>query len=218
MPRPTWPPRYVNAPIALLRDEHVSHAAYRFYCKLRALAWGEPTLRMELSKLYAEAELGQSQVYEYARLLRDRGGLLFRCADGVFECSFPDLLQIPAEAEKPTLSLLEPKTKNTVGGARSGKTGTPESPTPAAVSVFRSIARRYPDKAVWPQITAAVGESPDSLDRWGRTIEGWIAAGFYKLNVGGMLDWYAQGRTSKAGPVAAARPAASGNGRLPDGV
>lgn len=217
MARPVWPPRYVNVPVTLLRDEQVPPAAFRFYCKLRALAWGEPTLHMELKRLFVETGLGQSQVYEYARTLRDRSGLLFRCADGVFECSFPDLEQIPEIPELPTLSLSKSKGKNTERGARSGKAGIEKSPIPAAIQAFRSIANRYPDKAVWPKIAAVVGEKPDDLERWQRTITGWIAAGHYKLNVGGMLDWYGQGRTSKAGPVVAVKPATNG-GRMPDGV
>lgn len=213
MPRATWPPRYVNSPIGILRDEQVSNAAYRFYNKLRALAWGEASLSIEMSKLFSETGLGQSQVYEYARLLRDRGGLLFRCADGVFECSFPDVVSLPDIPEMPTLSLSKTKNKNPAERGRSGKTG---SATPPAIAVFRSIAQRFPDKAVWVKIVAAVGEKPADLERWQRTIEGWIAAGHYKLNVAGMLDWFAQGRTSKVAPD---RPDQNSSPfRLPEGV
>lgn len=267
MSRPTWPPRYVNVSIALLRNDNVTNAAYRFYCKLQALAWGEPQLHIEEEALYRETGLRQSQVYEYARLLRAHAGLLFRRAGSAFEFSFPELApdplapdfvpakaesqtQIPEKAEcengnsgKPgidrtqntrekrpipenpellTPSLSRAKSKNTGGGGDSGKPGKPKKvPTPAAVAAFRGIANRFPDKAVWPQITAAVGEKPDDLDRWKRTVEGWIAAGHYKLNVGGMLDWYRQGRTSKGAPASVTKNSPPANGRgpmLPEGL
>lgn len=219
MSRPIWPPRYVNIPIPALRESELPNAAFRFYCKLRALAWGEATLTIAFDKLMKETGLSKSRVYEYAGLCRDRLGLPFHCAAGSFECSFPDLPDIPEKQELPTLSLSKPKSKNTAGEGRSQKTGMEKLPVPAAVQAFRSIANRYPDKAVWPQISAAVGDDPASLDRWQKTIQGWIAAGFYKLNVGGMLDWYGQGRTSKAGPLAPTK--SNGNGRgpvLPEGL
>lgn len=101
MPRPQWPPVYANVPIAALLDEHIPHGAFRFYAKLRALSWGEPTLSIPLAELMRLTDLSQTRVYEYARLLRDRNGLLFHCAQSVFECSFPDMREIPEKREMP---------------------------------------------------------------------------------------------------------------------
>ena len=58
------------------------------YAKLRALAWGEPTFKMELEALLRETGLTRTRLFEYARLLRLSNALLWHCADSVFECSF----------------------------------------------------------------------------------------------------------------------------------
>jgi hypothetical protein len=64
-----------------------------------------------------------------------------------------------------------------------------------AVEAFRAVCNRYPDRAVWPLIEKTVGAEPANLERWQATARGWIAAGYSKVNVAGMLDWYRQGRT-----------------------
>lgn len=210
MARPTWPPRYVNVPIPALRENDLPHGAFRFYCKLRALAWGEATLVIPFEKLLRETGLSQSRVYEYARLCRDHIGLPFHCAAGVFECSFPDLPDIPEKQESPSPSLPKSSSNKSKGERRSRKAGIDESAAPPAVGVFRSVVERFPNKATWPQIASAVGETPAGLERWRITIQGWILAGHFELNVGGMLDWYSRGQTSKGGP--ATPPKSNGNG------
>jgi hypothetical protein len=86
-----WPPRYVNVPVEIIRDSEITLAAFRFYCKLRALAWQKRTVRMAITELMEETGLSRTRLYEYARALRDRSALLWQCADDVFEYSFNPL-------------------------------------------------------------------------------------------------------------------------------
>jgi hypothetical protein len=87
-PRPDWPPRYANVPVDVIKDDTIPPAAFRLYCKLRALAWGENTLAVDFDKLMELSGLSRTRLYEYARLLRDRTPLRWRVRGSVFECSF----------------------------------------------------------------------------------------------------------------------------------
>lgn len=204
MPRPVWPPKYANVEMAVLLDDHLPHGAFRFYAKLRALSWGEQTFSIQFARLMELTGLSQTRVYEYARLLRDRNGLLFRCAQGVFECSFPEAAPIPGMRELPSLPVLDgstpikPDTKPESNGSRIA--GKRETAKPPAVEAYHAVSHRNPDKAVWPMIVSKVGESPEAIERWKLTIQGWIAAGHNKVNVKGMLDWYGRGQTEKPAP------------------
>ncbi len=66
----------------------------------------------------------------------------------------------------------------------------PEPPHHPAIDVYRSKARRFPDRAQWPAITEAVKTDEASLQFWGTVVEAYILCGWYKGNISGMLDWY----------------------------
>lgn len=66
-------------------------------------------------------------------------------------------------------------------------------PTPEAVNVYRSVARTWPDKATWGQIANTVGDDAARLKFWSEVVSGYIALGWYKRNVAGMLDWFSRG-------------------------
>lgn len=198
MPRDVWPPKYVNEPIGALLDKGVSNGAYRFLGKLRALAWGEPTLRLGLDRLMELTGLGQSQVYEYARLLRDRNWLLFSCAQSVFECSFTDA-PIPENPEKPTLSISSKQVRTTEEGANSGKPGKRNAvEKPKAVEKYREAAKSWPSKAQWPAIEQAVGTDPARLELWGKVVAGYVLKGWNPRNVAGMLEFFGRGEVPGA--------------------
>lgn len=104
--------------------------------------------------------------------------------------------------DKPSLSVLPTEKLKEREGAvqKSGRKAQPKEPRPAAIDAFRAVSKRFPDEATWPNIVQIVGSESRNLDRWQETIRGWIAAGYRKENVAGILDWFKQGRTSKAVP------------------
>ena len=103
MPRPVWPPEYANVSIDALLDDDVPHGAFRFYAKLRALSWGEPTLSINFERLMDLARVSATRAYEYARILRDHHKLLsYAVRNNVFECSFASAAQIPGNREMPS--------------------------------------------------------------------------------------------------------------------
>jgi hypothetical protein len=59
-----------------------------------------------------------------------------------------------------------------------------------AVKVYRSTAKRYPDESLWDGIARVVGEDQTNLDFWREVVVNYIACGWNKLNVKGMLQWY----------------------------
>lgn len=216
-----WPPKYVNTPMALLLDDEVPNGAFRFGCKLYALAWGEPTLSIPIDQLMHHTGLRQSQVYEYARTLRDHHKLLsYDVRNGAFECSFPEMSEIPENPEMP-IKYLNPLVKNTVVKANSGKTGISgkvgKVVKPAAVEAFRSAAKCWPAKAQWPAIDSAVGADPARLELWGKVVAGYILKGWNPRNVAGMLEFFNRGEVPGANGHAPASKPTPGF-RLPDGV
>ena len=62
--------------------------------------------------------------------------------------------------------------------------------TPEAVKVYRSVARRYPDKSTWLEIGGTVGGEPSDLEFWRDVVAAYIRCGWNKLNVDGMLKFY----------------------------
>lgn len=72
---------------------------------------------------------------------------------------------------------------------------------PASIKVYQSIARRLPDKVLWPDIAAKVGDAPEDLERWGNTVKAYISCGWNKLNLSGMLNFFEQGRIPTTQPV-----------------
>jgi hypothetical protein len=77
-----------------------------------------------------------------------------------------------------------------------------------AVQTYREIARLWPEIAVRPDIVVAVGEDEDDVAFWSEVVKAWIATGWSKRNVAGMLDCY--GRRELPGTRA-------GNGRAGPG-
>lgn len=100
MPRPQWPPDYVNGSIHVLLDDSVPDGAYRLYQKLCALAWGEPTLSISFDRLMELTALSRTRIYEYARILRLRRGLLsYVVRNNAFECSFFPTVKNPGKRD-----------------------------------------------------------------------------------------------------------------------
>jgi len=63
---------------------------------------------------------------------------------------------------------------------------------PPAITAYREIARRFPDKATWEDISRAVGEADADLAFWREVIHGYIACGWNKTNIKSMLEFYAR--------------------------
>lgn len=59
-----------------------------------------------------------------------------------------------------------------------------------AIDVYRSKARRFPDKTAWPFIENAIKTDQASLEFWGKVVEAYILCGWNKTNVSGMLEWF----------------------------
>lgn len=111
MPRPIWPPEYVNGSVNVLLDSGIPDGAYRLYQKLRALSWGEDTLSINFVRLLELTELTRTRVYEYARILRFHRGLLSYAVRGnAFECSFIPAGSNPEIRDNPSLLVLDKKT------------------------------------------------------------------------------------------------------------
>jgi len=62
--------------------------------------------------------------------------------------------------------------------------------TPPAIQVMRENSNRFPTKAVWNDITEAIGDKPEDLEFWGKVVKGWILRGYNPINVAGMLECY----------------------------
>ncbi len=89
----------------------------------------------------------------------------------------------------------------------------PKEPTPLAVARYRTIARMYPDKAIWPEINSVIGEDETNLAFWEKVMKAWIACGWSKRNVKGMMEWYVRRElptTSKKGANNGANRASGG--------
>ncbi len=61
---------------------------------------------------------------------------------------------------------------------------------PPAVSAFRDIMHRYPNKSLYAEIDQVIGQSPESLEFWSKVLKGWLLAGFNPMNLGGQLDCF----------------------------
>lgn len=205
MPRPLWPPRYVNSPLAVLLNDEISNAAYRFYNKLRALAWGDASLAMPMSKLVDAVKLNRSQVYEYARSLRDHRGLLsYAVRNDVFECSFADPVQNPENPDLLTLSFSSSQNNEEIpprARRKSGKSGFPEKAGKSskadprtqhgAIQACRAVVGRYPPKEIYDDLITALGAAPD-LERLKNCRKEWVKR--YNPNAWTWaLEWYGGG-------------------------
>lgn len=191
-----WPPRYVNVPVRMVKNDLVTDGAFKFYCKLLALAKGRKSLTIGLADLLALTSLSRTRVYEYARLLRLCNALLWRCSDKAFECSFTEDSQ-PSEQqsrisgnpknrdgssfkESINESINDPK-KNAV--PQSGISGFPKNGEwhPPQLVVYERNGGRFPTgihyatkklkKAIAiDYIIANVANTPSSLELWGRVV------------------------------------------------
>jgi hypothetical protein len=70
----------------------------------------------------------------------------------------------------------------------------PEEPRPAAIDVYRLVANRFPDRAIWEGIGKTVSDSTADLERWEKVIRAWIAMGWNKTNVKGMLQYFVENK------------------------
>ena len=66
----------------------------------------------------------------------------------------------------------------------------PGASPPPAVTAYREVARRFPDKELWSDIAGAVGESETDLVLWREVVHGYVASGWNKLNIKAMLDYF----------------------------
>lgn len=63
-------------------------------------------------------------------------------------------------------------------------------PIPPAVLRYREMAHRFPNKSLYGDIAAVIGEGPEDLNRWGALVKSWIAKGYNPSNIQGMLEAY----------------------------
>lgn len=134
MSRPLWPPEYVNSSVNVLLDNDVPDAAYRFYNKLRALSWGEDTFSINFERLMELTGLSRTRIYEYARILRLRRGLLsYVVRSNAFECSFapsganPGKRDLPSPLALTPIPSSKPVRKEQPKPVASRKTGIPKN-------------------------------------------------------------------------------------------
>jgi hypothetical protein len=90
----------------------------------------------------------------------------------------------PAPTETRIGSLPEPQPQKPTRRTRQA------DPPPPAVQIYREVARRYPDKSLFEAIDRAVGRDPSALDHWRNIVTHWIACGWSKINLDGMLDYF----------------------------
>ena len=61
---------------------------------------------------------------------------------------------------------------------------------PPAVTAYREVARRFPDRELWSDVAGTVGESETDLTLWREVVHGYIACGWNKLNIKAMLEFF----------------------------
>lgn len=233
MPRPLLPPRGISAPTQLLYDKALPPVVRDTWLRLRGLAWGrEETPALSMDQISELLGMSRSTLYGHMLLLRDRAALQWRAAGSktlivsfagcVYDLS--ENLDKPSPSGMPLDSTIPNQEKTVVGSLeggrpvqKSGRSKAPKGPVPPAVAAFHAVSKRFPDEAVWPQIVQIVGQESEKLDQWSETVRGWIAAGYRKENIEGLLDWFKQGRTSKGGPNPSHAPNGAGAAPEPKG-
>lgn len=77
----------------------------------------------------------------------------------------------------------------------------PKKPISPAVLIHQQVTEYYQITSHWrEQITLAVGDTPDSLEKWKETLIAWTGRSFFGGNVQGQLAWFKEGvpkRTNK---------------------
>lgn len=112
-----------------------------------------------------------------------------------------ELIRLPQVAEvehrktrkSRTTQLAEvlPETTTKTTNQRKKKEGA--SAVPPAVSTYREIARRYPNKTLYEDIATAIGDSSESLEKWTAHIKDWISRGWNPTNIKGLLETFEKG-------------------------
>jgi len=69
-----------------------------------------------------------------------------------------------------------------------------KDPPPQAVARYRAATHLFPEKSLWDGIVQVIGDEPKDLDRWQKVCTAWVAMGWNKRNVKGMLQHYAENR------------------------
>lgn len=72
-----------------------------------------------------------------------------------------------------------------------------KTPPPPGVVVYRRVAKRFPNKAIWAEIDRIVGSEFSPLLKWGHTIRKWLGYGWNPTNINGMLDVFQNGWMKK---------------------
>lgn len=231
MPNDPWPKYYVNISVQVLRDDSLPPAAFKFYCQLRALAKGAPSLTMLLDDLYPVAGLSRTRVYEYARTLRVHGALLWRSADNSFECSFPLESRNPGLRDSPLIgsSINSSVIKETPIKAESRNPGKRDDAlllnTIFLGGVLESqLLRCYQSRNQKPPSRFKTVQQKDAFEKVARAlnndfeslIETAIARDRYSLSA--LLAFLEACVKNRKTPIAAAASKAAPGFRLPDGV
>lgn len=114
----------------------------------------------------------------------------------------PDALApaVPPSPDGPALTNPKPK-----------KTTPPRTP---AIRVYWKATGKTPREALAARIEATVpADDEAALELWGQVIVEWMARGYNRENISGMLDWYREG-----GPPPKKPPAANGLARAPSPI
>ncbi len=79
-------------------------------------------------------------------------------------------------------------------GGQKGPDPPPKAARPPSADVYHEVARLWPDRATWPALQPVV-----DLQRWRAVVTAYIAAGWNKRNVAGMLEYYERGEVPRTG-------------------
>lgn len=88
-------------------------------------------------------------------------------------------------------------TDNREGAKSKKRERAPKAPPPPEIDMIRSLTGRYPDKALWPQIVAAISGKSDDVIRDAYTA--WVGRGFNPTNYAWALEWVPNGIPPKPG-------------------
>jgi hypothetical protein len=83
---------------------------------------------------------------------------------------------------------------------RSRSKADPRTRSPA-IQAVRQVTGHYPAKALYDEISAALGATPD-VERLRQCYRAWCARGYNPHSLAWLLEWYAAGRIPAQGPAA----------------
>jgi len=101
----------------------------------------------------------------------------------------------PASHECPDGPHIIKKNLKDSGGKK--KKGGKKTPPPPGVVIYRRVAKRFPNKAIWSEIDRIVGAEFSSLLKWGHNVRKWIGFGWNPTNINGMLETFQVGFAKK---------------------